>query len=57
MRLRRQKNELDASRKYDPDEVDELTRRANDLLDELHEVMSEMSQRMQAVAGEQDNSR
>lgn len=57
MKLRRRKSEPDASRKYDPDEVDELTRRANDLLDELHEVMSEMSQRMQAAAEEEDSSR
>jgi tetrahydromethanopterin S-methyltransferase subunit G len=57
VKLRRRKSEPDASRKYDPDEVDELTRRANDLLDELHEVMSEMSQRMQAAAEEEDSSR
>lgn len=44
----------DARREYDPDEVDALTQRASDLLDQLHEVMAEMSTRLRTFLGEGD---
>lgn len=34
---------------YDPEEVEALTKRANELLDELHTVMGEMSDRLRVV--------
>lgn len=42
-----------AKREYSPDEVDALTTRAAELLDQLHEVMAEMSARLRAL-GEED---
>lgn len=39
-------------REYDPDEVDALTARANSLLDELHEVMAEMTTRLRTFLGD-----
>jgi hypothetical protein len=41
------------AREYDPEEVEVLTKRANDLLDELHSVMGEMSDRLRTVLGEE----
>jgi hypothetical protein len=38
-------------RGYRQDEVDALTQRANSLLDELHDVMEEMTQRLRALQG------
>lgn len=39
-------------RKYEPDEVEALTLRASQLLDELHTVMAEMSDRLRNFLGE-----
>jgi hypothetical protein len=39
-------------REYKPDEVEALTRRASQLLDELHTVMAEMSERLRNLLGE-----
>lgn len=40
------------SREYTPDEVQAITERASRLLDELHEVMSEMARRLNSFVGE-----
>lgn len=57
MKLGRRKKGRDGPCEFDPDEVEALTQRANDLLDELHEVMGEMSQRLQVVfGGEEDKT-
>ncbi len=45
-----------ARRDYEPEEVDALTQRASELLDQLHEVMAEMSARLRTFLGEEDNS-
>lgn len=39
-------------REYDPEEVDALTTKAAQLLEELHEVMAEMSDRLRGVGAE-----
>jgi hypothetical protein len=39
-------------REYQPDEVEALTLRASQLLDELHTVMAEMSDRLRNFLGE-----
>ena len=38
-------------REFQSDEVDALTVRANELLDELHDVMGEMAQRLHDFLG------
>jgi len=43
-------------REYTPEEVDALTLRASELLEQLHEVMAEMSARLRTFAGEEDDS-
>lgn len=40
-------------REYRPEEVEALTARAAKLLDELHEVMGEMTQRLRMFLGDQ----
>ena len=40
-----------ARREYQPDEVEQLTKRANDLLDELHSVLGEMSGKLRDFLG------
>lgn len=44
----------DAPREYKPEEVEALTQRANELLDELHDVMREMSARLVTFLGEHE---
>lgn len=36
---------------YTPEQVEALTSHAEDLLDELHEVMSQLADRLQVLAG------
>lgn len=45
----------DGGREYDPEEVEALTKRANDLLDELHTVMGEMTERLRVVVLGEEN--
>lgn len=55
MRRRKQQPAAnDAPREYRPEEVEALTKRANELLDELHEVMGEMSARLVRFLGESE---
>lgn len=44
-----------APREYKPEEVDALTKRANELLDELHDVMGEMATRLRTFLGDETN--
>jgi hypothetical protein len=48
---KRQKGE--GHREYRAEEVDALTARANTLLDELHEVMGEMTERLRILLGDE----
>jgi hypothetical protein len=50
---KRRNGASDAPREYNPDEVEALTKRANELLDELHTVMGEMTDRLRVVFGEE----
>lgn len=53
--LRRRRNghrAADAPREYTADEVDALTARAAELLDELHAVMDEMAQKLRTTKPE-----
>ena len=53
--MRRKNRKVDAGsvrREYRPEEVQELTQRANTLLDELREVMGEMTVRLRALGEE-----
>lgn len=46
----RRSGETDETREYEPEEVEELIRRASDRLEELHTVMGEMTGRLRALA-------
>lgn len=52
-REKRRNGATEGGREYDPDEVEALTKRANELLDELHTVMGEMTDRLRVVFGEE----
>lgn len=53
MRRRHRKPAVNgAPREYKPEEVEALTKRANELLDELHDVMGEMSTRLRTFLGD-----
>lgn len=54
---RRHPADRSARREYNAEEVDALTQRASELLDQLHEVMAEMSVRLRTFLGDEDNSR
>ena len=54
--LDRHPGDRSARREYDPEEVDALTQRASELLDQLHEVMAEMSARLRTFSGDEDDS-
>jgi hypothetical protein len=52
IRRRREKEKAGGNR-LTPEEIDDLTERAGDLLDELHSVLGEMSDRLiELAAGE-----
>lgn len=53
----RRPEERNTRREYDPEEVDTLTQRASELLDELHEVMAEMAIRLRTFLGNEGDSR
>lgn len=44
------------AREYQAEEVDALINRSGELLDELHDVMREMSARLHRFIGEDDDS-
>lgn len=50
---RKKRDDANAPREYKPEEIEALTLRANQLLDELHDVMTEMTQRLRDFLGEQ----
>lgn len=52
LRRRRAAPRDDAPREYSAEEVDVLTARAAELLDELHAVMDEMAQKLRATKPE-----
>jgi hypothetical protein len=49
----KRRNDETGKREFNADEVETLTRRANDLLDELHGVLGEMTDRLRGVAGDE----
>lgn len=53
MKRDRRRGDEGPPREYRPEEVDALTVRANKLLDELHTVLDEMSQRLRVIAGDE----
>jgi hypothetical protein len=49
----KRRNDETETREYNSDEVETLTQRANELLDELHSVLGEMTNRLRGVAGDE----
>lgn len=52
MTPRKNGDAANAPREYRPEEVEALTEKAAELLDELHQVMTEMSDRLRSLGAE-----
>jgi len=50
-RGRRRNGDADRVPEFTPEEVERLTKRADELLRQLHEVLEEMSEHLESVAG------